>query len=227
MLTAASVVILSATLAQTTSASEIRQWTAWNVRRLFQYLDLPAVGKERGQSWMYPCCGWGRSAAVRGCRASALWDLDPTEPSGTSGAQEGGSAWSHSRFPQELSDPVHAKRMSHRKSWVTKSSDHRSCSSHSLFPPQQVLTLCDALGTDRAHPQHIKPFFPAKQPLSLEGKHDIGGNFFPISATNSLCEHDQDQATFSPDASIFPLFRALKHTGQANGLEKENALMCK
>lgn len=93
--------------------------------------------------------------------------------------------------------------------------------------------LCDALGTDRAHPQHIKPFFPAKQPLSLEGKHDIGGNFFPTSATNSLYEHDQDQATFSSDASILPsvskekLSRVLKHTGQANGLEKENALMGK
>lgn len=44
--------------------------------RVFQYLDLPAVAEERGQGWIYPCCGWGRREAVLVCRDAALWDLE-------------------------------------------------------------------------------------------------------------------------------------------------------
>lgn len=70
--------------------------------------------------------------------------------------------------------------------------------------------------------------FPAKQLLSLGGKHDIGDNFFPVSATNSLSK--EEKATFSSDTSVFPstgrdnMSVVLKYTGQANGIERENAL---
>lgn len=71
VLTAASVIILSATLAQTTSASEIRQWTAWNVLQTVSVfgpacsgrgerteLDVSMlwVGKKSGCPWLQGKC---------------------------------------------------------------------------------------------------------------------------------------------------------------------------
>lgn len=50
--------------------------------------------------------------------------------------------------------------------------------------------------------------------------------FFPVSATNSL--NKQEKTSFSSDTSVFPstdrsMSVVLKHTGQPNGTEREDA----